>query len=71
MTRNSSRSEIVQLEIAIAGTHKISVIPIIEQGVILKGALFGIEYLKLDERHPEKTFEKVSIYLKKLKKQKE
>lgn len=40
MTRNGSRSEIVQLEIAIAGTHQISVIP-----------------------------SKISIYLKKLKKQ--
>ena len=69
MTKNGSRSEMVQQEIATAKTHEIPVVPIVEEGVVLKGALVGIEYLKLDKRHPDQDLEKASTYLKKLKKQ--
>jgi len=69
MSKNGSRSEMVQQEIATAKTHKIPVVPIVEEGVVLKGALVGIEYLKLDKRHPDQTLKKASTYLKKLKKQ--
>ena len=59
----------VQQEIATAKAHKIPVRPIVEEGVDLKGALAGIEYLKLDKRHPDQALKKVSTYLKKIKKQ--
>ena len=49
MTKNGSRSEMVQSEIATAHANKIPVIPIIEEGVSLQGILSGIEYLKLDK----------------------
>lgn len=71
MTKNGSRSEMVQQEIAIANTHKIPVVPIVEEGVILKGALVGIEYSRLDKRHPDQALKKVSTYLKKRKEQKQ
>lgn len=69
MTKNGSRSEMVQQEIAIAKTHKIPVMPIVEEGVVLKGALVGIEYLELDKRHPDQALKDLSTYLRKLKKQ--
>ena len=69
MTKNGSRSEMVQQEIATAKAHKILVVPIVEEGVDLKGALAGIEYSKLDKRHPDQALKKASTYLKKIKKQ--
>lgn len=69
MTKNGSRSEIVQQEIATAKAHKIPVVPIVEEGVDPKGVLAGIEYLKLDKRHPDQALKDASTYLRKLKKQ--
>jgi len=69
MTKNGSRSEMVQQEIAIAKTHKIPIMPIVEEGVVLKGALVGIEYLELDKHHPEQALKDLSTYLRELKKQ--
>jgi len=69
MTKNGSRSEMVQQEIAIAKTHKIPIMPIVEKGIVLKGALVGIEYLELDKHHPEQALKELSTYLRKLKKQ--
>ena len=69
MTKNGSRSEMVQQEIAIAKIHKIPVMPIVEKGVVLKGALVGIEYLELDKHHPDQALKDLSTYLRKLKKQ--
>ena len=69
MTRNGSRSEMVQSEIATARANKIPVIPIIEEGVSLKGILAGIEYITFDNNHPDQALKDASIYLSKLKKQ--
>ncbi|MHA2053791.1 MAG: toll/interleukin-1 receptor domain-containing protein [Candidatus Hodarchaeales archaeon] len=69
MTRNGSRSEMVQQEIATAKAHKIPIVPIVEKGVDPKGALAGVEYLKLDKRHPDQALKDTSAYLRKLKKQ--
>ncbi len=69
MTKNGSRSEMVQREIATAEAHKIPVMPIVEKGVVLKGALAGIEYLELDKRHPDQALKNLSTYLRKRKKQ--
>jgi len=69
MTRNGSRSKMVQQEIATAKAHKILVVPIVEEGVDLKGALEGTEYLELDKRHPDQALKKASTFLKKFKKQ--
>ncbi len=69
MTKNGSRSEMVQQEIAIAKTRKIPIMPIVEEGVVLKGALVGIEYSKLDKRHPDQALKDLSTYLRELKKQ--
>lgn len=69
MTKNGSRSAMVQQEIGTAKAHKIPVVPIVEEGVDLKGALAGIEYLNLDRRHPDQALKNASIYLKKIKKQ--
>lgn len=69
MTKNGYRSEMVQQEIATAKAHKIPVVPIIEEGVDPKGVLAGIEYLKLDKRHPDQALKDASTYLRKLKKQ--
>lgn len=69
MTKNGSRSELVQQEIAIAKSHDIPVVPIVEEGVVLKGALVGIEYSGLDKRHPDQALKNVSAYLKMRKKQ--
>jgi len=69
MTRNGSRSEMVQQEIATAKAHKIPVVPIVEEGVDPTGVLAGIEYLKLDKRRPDQALKDAYAYLRKLKKQ--
>ena len=69
MTKNGYRSEMVQQEIATAKAHKIPVMPIVEEGVDPKGVLAGIEYLKLDKRHPDQALKDAFTYLRKLKKQ--
>ena len=69
LTANGSRSEMVQSEIATARANKIPVIPIVEEGVELKGILSGIEYIKIDNDHPNQALKDASIYLSRRKKE--
>lgn len=67
LTKNGSRSEYVNQEIATANAHNILLIPIVEKGVELKGALVGKEYIELDKSKPETAYINVNHYIEKLK----
>jgi len=67
LTRDGSRSEMVNQEIATANTLKIPVVPIVEKGVRLKGVLEGKEYVEFDRNNPNQAYINANNYLEKLK----
>lgn len=68
LTKDGSMSGTLQNELGVAKASKIRIVPIVEEGVDPKGVLAGIEYVKLDKDHPDRTLEDAAAYLGKLKK---
>lgn len=67
LTKQGSRSEMVNQEIATANALKVVIIPILEKGVSPKGILVGKEYIELDRNKPSIAYEELAAYLKKTK----
>jgi len=69
MTKDGSRSDMVNQEIATANAFKIPVVPIVEKGVLLKGVLAGKEYIEFDKDNPKQAYINANNYLDRLKAQ--
>ena len=67
LTQDGSRSEMVNQEIATANAFKITVVPIVERGVKLKGVLAGREYVEFDKDNPNQAYINANNYLERLK----
>jgi len=66
ITKDGSRSDMVNQEIATANAFKISVVPIVERGVVLKGILAGKEYIEFDKDNPKQAYINANSYLDRL-----
>ncbi|MDD8019895.1 MAG: toll/interleukin-1 receptor domain-containing protein [Acidobacteriota bacterium] len=71
MTKNAEGSAMVQQEIATAKANHITVIPVVERGVQLKGILEGIEYIEFDKQNIAVALKGLAHYLRKEKKEKD
>lgn len=67
LTQDGSRSEMVNQEIATANAFNITVVPIVEKGVKLKGVLAGKEYIEFDKDNPNQAYINANNYLERLK----
>ncbi|MGB9760530.1 MAG: toll/interleukin-1 receptor domain-containing protein [Thermoproteota archaeon] len=63
-TKNANYSPFVNQELGAAVSKGKPIIPIVEEGVEIKGALSGLEYIKLDNQNPTNTLTQVIEALK-------
>jgi hypothetical protein len=71
ISRNGTRSEIVNWEIGIAEGLGKTIIPIIEQGAEIPETLRGKQYIIVDRNQPRLSYDNAAQYLNRLKIEKE
>jgi hypothetical protein len=71
ISRNGTRSEIVNWEIGIAEGLGKTIIPIIEQGAEIPETLRGKQYIIVDRNQPRLSYDRAAQYLNRLKIEKE
>jgi len=71
LTRMGARSEWVQQEIGFAKAKNKLIIPLVDEGVKIKGFIMDKEYLKINPENIQETIDKLLPKVNELKKQKE